>query len=81
MELFAAALATILVLVSLPGARAQESNMREDVRAVAPAPESYTQNTVRGDLWKRPELSTRDRSLVTLAALIARAQTAAAVLC
>ena len=76
MKLFAAALATISVLVSLPGALAQETKMQEDVRAVAPALESYTQNTVRGDLWKRPELSTRDRSLVTLAALIARAQTA-----
>jgi 4-carboxymuconolactone decarboxylase len=50
--------------------------MQKDVRAVAPALESYTQNIVRSDLWKRPELSTRDRSLVTLAALIARAQTA-----
>jgi 4-carboxymuconolactone decarboxylase len=29
----------------------------------------------RGDLWKRPGLSVRDRSIVTLAALIARDQT------
>src|SRR5947208_10911951 len=34
----------------------------------------YTQGTVRGDVWKRPGLSPRDRSVVTLAALIARNQ-------
>ena len=49
--------------------------MKEDVRAVAPALEKYRQNTVMGDLWKRPDLSPRDRSVVTLAALIARGQT------
>ncbi len=47
----------------------------EDVRMVAPALERYTQGTLLGDLWKRPELSPRDRSMVTLAALIARNQT------
>ena len=46
----------------------------EDVRAVAPALEKYAQNVVLGDLWKRPGLSPRDRSIVTLAALIARDQ-------
>ncbi len=49
--------------------------MTEGVRAVAPALEAYTQNTVMGDLWKRPDLSPRDRSIVTLAALIARGHT------
>ena len=48
----------------------------EDVRAVAPALEGYAQKFVQGDLWKRPGLSPRDRSIVTLAALIARNQTA-----
>jgi 4-carboxymuconolactone decarboxylase len=47
----------------------------EDVRKVAPALESYTQNRLLGDVWKRPGLSPRDRSIVTLAALIARGQT------
>lgn len=46
--------------------------MKEDVRAVAPALDKYMHNTVLGDLWKRPDLSSRDRSVVTLAALIAR---------
>jgi len=48
---------------------------REDVRAVSPALDRYTQNLLMGDLWKRPDLSRRDRSIVTLAALIARGQT------
>ena len=36
--------------------------------------EKYRQDTVLGDLWKRPGLSARDRSIVTLAGLIARNQ-------
>src|SRR5256885_11800043 len=47
----------------------------EDVRKVAPALEAYTQNRLLGDVWKRPGLAPRDRSIVTLAALIARNQT------
>jgi len=43
---------------------------------VAPALERYAKETVRGDLWKRPGLSPRDRSIVTLAALITRNHTA-----
>jgi 4-carboxymuconolactone decarboxylase len=47
----------------------------DDVRMVAPALEKYTQDRVLGDVWKRPGLASRDRSIVTLAALIARNQT------
>src|SRR5260370_15120880 len=47
----------------------------EDVRRVAPALEAYTQNRLLADVWKRPGLAPRDRSIVTLAALIARNQT------
>lgn len=47
----------------------------EDIRAVAPALEKYAQDVVLGDLWKRPGLSSRDRSIVTISALIARDQT------
>ena len=46
----------------------------EDVRKVAPALEAYTQNRLLSDVWKRPGLAARDRSIVTLAALIARNQ-------
>ena len=38
------------------------------------APHKYAEGTL-AELWKRPELSARDRSIVTLAALIARNQT------
>nr|WP_246583381.1 carboxymuconolactone decarboxylase family protein [Bradyrhizobium iriomotense] len=47
----------------------------EDVRAVAPALESFAQKVLKDDLWKRPGLSVRDRSIATVAALIARNQT------
>jgi 4-carboxymuconolactone decarboxylase len=46
-----------------------------DVRVVAPALEKYTQDRLMGEVWKRPGLSPRDRSVVTLAALVARNQT------
>jgi 4-carboxymuconolactone decarboxylase len=47
----------------------------EDVRAVSPALEHYTKLPLLDGLWKRPGLSSRDRSIVTVAALIARIQT------
>ena len=47
----------------------------DDVRMVAPALEKYTRERVLGELWKRPGLSPRDRSIVTLAVLITRNQT------
>jgi 4-carboxymuconolactone decarboxylase len=42
----------------------------EDVRAVSPALDRYTQGALMGDPWKRPDLSPRDRSVITLAALV-----------
>jgi 4-carboxymuconolactone decarboxylase len=48
--------------------------MLDDIRAVAPALEKYAHGVVQGDLWKRPGLSPRDRSIVTISALIARNQ-------
>ena len=43
-----------------------------DARLVAPALEKYAQDTLLGDVWKRPGLGSRDRSIITVAALIAR---------
>jgi 4-carboxymuconolactone decarboxylase len=48
---------------------------RDEIGMVAPALDKYTQERLLGDVWKRPELGPRDRSIVTLAALIARNQT------
>lgn len=47
----------------------------QDIRSVAPALEKYTQERLLGEVWKRPGLSPRDRSIVTLAALVARNHT------
>jgi 4-carboxymuconolactone decarboxylase len=46
----------------------------EELRMVAPALERYARDRLFGDVWKRPGLSPRDRSVVTLAVLIARNQ-------
>ena len=53
----------------------QATSMLDDIHAVSPALERYTRDQLFGELWKRPDLSARDRSIVTLAALIARNQT------
>ena len=39
--------------------------------AVAPALRGYTNGVLFGDLWRRPGLTPRDRSLVTVSALVA----------
>ena len=44
---------------------------RDELPAVAPKLERHAEQTL-GQLWRRPDLSPRDRSLVTLSALIAR---------
>lgn len=46
------------------------------VAEVAPAMAAYSERFIEKDLWSRPELSRRDRSLVTVAALISRNVTA-----
>ena len=74
MRLLAAALASASLLTSSI-AQADPSRLREDVRRVAPVLDKYAQERVLGEVWKRPGLSPRDRSVVTLAALIARNQT------
>jgi len=73
----------LLSLMAIQSAHAEETTSmtgmlmltNEDVRKVAPALEAYTQSRLLGDVWKRPDLAPRDRSIVTLVALIARNQT------
>jgi 4-carboxymuconolactone decarboxylase len=69
-----AAIASLSLMAS--SALAQERNVptREDVRSVAPALDRYAQERLLGGVWKRAGLAPRDRSIVTLAALIARNQ-------
>src|SRR3954467_7664601 len=38
---------------------------------IAPALDEYTQKVLFGEVWERPGLSPRDRSLITVAALVA----------
>lgn len=47
------------------------SSARSEVRQVAPRLIELTESVVYGDIWERPGLSKRDRSLVTVAALVA----------
>jgi 4-carboxymuconolactone decarboxylase len=60
----------------LPSRKEETKSMQifSDTKTVAPALDKYAQGTLAG-LWKRTDLKPRDRSIVTLAALIARNQT------
>ena len=52
-------------------AKAPPSAKRDRIKDFVPALVDYTNEVVYGDLWERPGLSKRDRSLITVAALIA----------
>jgi 4-carboxymuconolactone decarboxylase len=77
------AVAVVSIVISL-SAQAEEKTMSRssnppvlshaNVQTVAPALEKYMQGPL-ADLWKRPALAPRDRSIATIAALIARNQT------
>jgi 4-carboxymuconolactone decarboxylase len=51
-------------------AKAPPSARRDRIQPVVPALVEYTNSLIYGDVWERPGLSKRDRSLVTLGALI-----------
>jgi len=48
---------------------------RDRLRSFAPKLIELTDNVVFGDVWERPGLSKRDRSLITCAALVAMDRT------
>ena len=52
-------------------AQSQPSTAREQVRHVVPKLIDLSEKVLFGDVWERPQLSKRDRSLITCAALIA----------
>lgn len=52
-------------------AKAPPSAQRDRIKAEFPALVDYTNDIIYGDLWERPALSKRDRSLITVAALVA----------
>ena len=55
-------------------ATAHGAPTNKEKRMTSPALEHYTQDLVLGQVWQRPGLSARDRSIVTLAVLVARNQ-------
>jgi 4-carboxymuconolactone decarboxylase len=47
------------------------SSSRDAVRGIVPKMIDLTEKVVYGDIWERPGLNKRDRSLIVIAALIA----------
>ena len=47
------------------------SSAREQVRPIAPKLVELAEKVVYGEVWERPGLSKRDRSLITVATLVA----------
>src|ERR1043166_10262131 len=52
-------------------AQSQPTSARDAVRNTVPALIDYTEKVLFGDVWERPQLSKRDRSLIVCATLIA----------
>lgn len=52
-------------------AKQPSTDAREKARKVAPKLIDMTEKVVFGDIWEGPELSKRDRSLITITTLIA----------
>jgi 4-carboxymuconolactone decarboxylase len=55
----------------MPTKSTPPSATREKVRATVPKLIELTEKVLFGDVWERPALSKRDRSLITCAALVA----------
>jgi 4-carboxymuconolactone decarboxylase len=51
------------------------SALRNSIGEVAPKLVDLTEDVLFGDVWERPQLSKRDRSLMTCAALVATGKT------
>ena len=67
----------IVALASgLASAQVPDTPAAREARETAPQLFKYTQDVLFGDLWKRTELSPRDRSLVTMSTLVANGQAA-----
>jgi len=54
----------------------RETGVKQNFGSVAPGLVQYTKDVLFGDLWLRPDLAQRDRSLVTVSALVASGQVA-----
>jgi 4-carboxymuconolactone decarboxylase len=79
MKLFAATLAALSLAASAQAEERQTPAQKVAppiVHEITPALGAYTDGVLFGDVWKRTELAPRDRSLVTIAALVAGGHTA-----
>lgn len=65
--------AAAALTLSLAATDAMHAQASDAPSAVSPALQAYTQH-LYGDIWQRSGLSQRDRSIVTVASLIARGQ-------
>jgi 4-carboxymuconolactone decarboxylase len=63
--------------ISKQSAGAGQVQTSDDLKSVSPVLAKFAQDRLNGEVWKRPGLSPRDRSIVTVAAQIARNQNAA----
>lgn len=72
----AATAAMALALTSHVEAQERRSVAPEAMQKRAPALADYTDDVLFGDVWVRPDLSPRDRSMVTLSVLVATGKTA-----
>ena len=52
-----------------------ETGVRKAIGEIAPKLAELTDEVLFGDVWERPQLSKRDRSLITCAALVAMGKT------
>ena len=62
--------------LSMAAATAAHGQESASDSAISPALKPYTTDDLYGALWQSPNLSARDRSIVTVASLIARNQAA-----
>jgi 4-carboxymuconolactone decarboxylase len=53
---------------------ANPSSSKDKVKRVVPKVHELIETTVYGDIWERPELSKRERSMITVTALVAMRQ-------
>jgi 4-carboxymuconolactone decarboxylase len=65
-----------LLPLDQPAEQRRADRVQQDVGPVSQGLVDYTTDVLFGDLWLRPDLAPRDRSLVTVSALIAAGQVA-----
>ena len=71
------AVAAVAMALAIPAEAQQHPSVApRNMQELAPALAGYTDDVLFGDVWRRPGLSPRDRSFITIAALIATGKTA-----